>query len=106
MRQHAQLPEGSRSNEEKNTHDGSKQFGVEAADNLAQILRHLNDEDTLFLIVDGFMLYWDQDIYTDLDSKIFITASYETLKYRRENRQGYSTAEGNGKNLVLHRVED
>ncbi|ORY92287.1 hypothetical protein BCR43DRAFT_532698 [Syncephalastrum racemosum] len=94
VRQHAQLPEGSRSNEEKNTHDGSRHFGSTAATSLAKILKNLNDEDTVFLIVDGFMLYWDQDIYTDLDSKIFITASYDTLKYRRENRQGYSTAEG------------
>ncbi|CAG8440841.1 2164_t:CDS:2 [Ambispora leptoticha] len=47
----------------------------------------------IFVIVDGFMLYWDQEVSSNLDMKFFIDAGYETLKKRRENRSGYVTLE-------------
>ncbi|CAG8433495.1 6718_t:CDS:2 [Ambispora gerdemannii] len=48
----------------------------------------------VFVIVDGFMLYWDQEVRMKLDVKFFVRASYETLKQRRESRSGYVTHEG------------
>lgn len=58
------------------------------------MLSYLVKEDNHFVIVDGFMLYWDNRVYQHLDCKISLITSYETLKSRREQRQGYHTAEG------------
>ncbi|KAG2225514.1 hypothetical protein INT45_010341 [Circinella minor] len=89
-----QLPEKYQSNEANNTHDGSTSLSIEALDRLKETIAPLKQDDILFVIVDGFMLYWDQAICARLDCKIFIHASYETLKNRRESRQGYVTTEG------------
>lgn len=89
------LPEGFNSNEESNVHDGSKLLSNEAADKLRQILDpFVQDPEAIFVIVDGFMLYWDERVSQQLDCKITFTASFETLKRRREERQGYHTLEG------------
>ncbi|CDH57614.1 nicotinamide riboside kinase [Lichtheimia corymbifera JMRC:FSU:9682] len=90
--EHCKLPEGFVSKEEENKHDGSTQVSKHVLEGLSKLATAL--EDTLFLIVDGFMLYWDQELYQQFDCKIFITASYTTLKTRRESRQGYVTTEG------------
>ncbi|KAI9263316.1 P-loop containing nucleoside triphosphate hydrolase protein [Phascolomyces articulosus] len=89
-----QLPEKYRSNEVNNTHDGSTLISDVALERLKESIAPLKQDDTLYLIVDGFMLYWDRDLCTHLDCKVFINASYETLKHRRESRQGYVTTEG------------
>ncbi|RUP43246.1 hypothetical protein BC936DRAFT_137435 [Jimgerdemannia flammicorona] len=47
-----------------------------------------------FVIVDGFMLYWDEEVMRELDIRVFVRGAYETLKRRREERQGYVTIEG------------
>ncbi|CAO3650720.1 unnamed protein product [Cunninghamella blakesleeana] len=52
------------------------------------------NNNTLWLIVDGFMLLSDPQVYELLDYRVFVTASYATLKKRREERQGYHTLEG------------
>jgi nicotinamide/nicotinate riboside kinase len=89
------LPEGFTSNEESNVHDGSSLLSIEAVNALNQILApFVNDPDAIFVFVDGFMLYWNDQVSQQLDCKITITASYETLKSRREKRQGYHTLEG------------
>ncbi|KAI8372857.1 P-loop containing nucleoside triphosphate hydrolase protein [Radiomyces spectabilis] len=92
-RQHeGQLPPGYKSNEVNNTHDGSNLLPKDA---LNRLLRQLDvEQDDIFIIVDGFMLYWDADVTSVLDCRIFMTASYETLKNRREGRKGYATIEG------------
>ncbi|KAH3676168.1 hypothetical protein WICMUC_002190 [Wickerhamomyces mucosus] len=45
------------------------------------------------VFVDGFMLFNSREVIKKLDSKIFITAHYQTLKSRRERRLGYQTQE-------------
>lgn len=40
------------------------------------------------------MLYWDDRVSQQLDCKVNITGTFETLKSRREKRQGYHTLEG------------
>ncbi|CAB4374212.1 unnamed protein product [Rhizophagus irregularis] len=59
---------------------------------------HHNDDDDddewNILLVDGFLLYVDQDVINELDTKLFVNASYDTLKTRRENRSVYVTIEG------------
>lgn len=90
-----QFPPNFKSNEESNVHDGSKLISVEASAQLKQILKpFLTNEDVVFVFVDGFMLYWDEQVSQQLDCKISFTGSYATLKSRREKRQGYHTLEG------------
>ncbi|ORX76954.1 P-loop containing nucleoside triphosphate hydrolase protein [Basidiobolus meristosporus CBS 931.73] len=47
-----------------------------------------------FLLIDGFIMYCFPELVRHLDVKIFIKASYETLKRRREEKIGYTTLEG------------
>ncbi|KAG1055489.1 hypothetical protein G6F43_002554 [Rhizopus delemar] len=88
------LPEGFHSYEENNLHDGSNQLDNETALELRQKLSGFIEKDDRFIIVDGFMLYWDDRLIDELDCKISLKTSYETAKSRREERQGYHTQEG------------
>lgn len=67
----------------------------------------LNDDETTYLkksvqkfnkydlvIVDGFMLFHDEELASLFDVKLFFHADYETLKSRRSKRKGYSTVAG------------
>jgi nicotinamide/nicotinate riboside kinase len=90
-----QLPPDFSSNEESNIHDGSKLISSEASAQIEQILKPFStNQDAIFVFVDGFMLYWDDKVSQHIDCKIAFTGSYETLKSRREKRQGYHTLEG------------
>jgi nicotinamide/nicotinate riboside kinase len=53
-----------------------------------------DDDEWNFLLVDGFLLYVNQDVINELDIKLFVSANYDTLKDRRENRSVYITIEG------------
>ncbi|KAI0256448.1 P-loop containing nucleoside triphosphate hydrolase protein [Lactifluus subvellereus] len=44
-------------------------------------------------LVDGFLLYWDQEVVDTLDTRIFLRVPYDVLKERRSERSGYATAE-------------
>jgi nicotinamide/nicotinate riboside kinase len=46
------------------------------------------------IIVDGFLIYEDKNVYEQFDVSIFLEASKEELKKRRSQRQGYITLEG------------
>lgn len=50
---------------------------------------------TKFVILDGFILYVDEQLRNTIDVKFFLTAPYQVLKDRRESRKGYATLEGN-----------
>lgn len=91
-----QLPDGFKSNEESNVHDGSSLVSQEASFKLREILSPLLEKysNVTFVFVDGFLLYWDDNVSQKLDCKISFKASYESLKSRREKRQGYHTLEG------------
>ncbi|KAF8267946.1 hypothetical protein EI94DRAFT_1778730 [Lactarius quietus] len=43
--------------------------------------------------VDGFLLYWDQEVVDTLDARIFIRVPYDIIKERRAERSVYATAE-------------
>lgn len=53
---------------------------------------------TKFVILDGFILYVDEQLRNTIDVKFFLTAPYQVLKDRRESRKGYATLEGNTRN--------
>ncbi|KIM77169.1 hypothetical protein PILCRDRAFT_623853 [Piloderma croceum F 1598] len=45
-------------------------------------------------LVDGFLLYWNQDVIDQLDVRVFLRVPHDVLKHRRHERHGYHTAEG------------
>jgi nicotinamide/nicotinate riboside kinase len=87
-----QLPVDYASNEESNVHDGSALISPEALLELERILSPLRDFQ--FVFVDGFMLYYNDEVLKQLDCKVSFNCSYDTLKSRRDKRQGYHTVEG------------
>jgi nicotinamide/nicotinate riboside kinase len=46
------------------------------------------------LIADGFLLYYDEKIRSQMDVRLFLRCKQSTLIKRRESRGGYATAEG------------
>ncbi|CAG8785695.1 5388_t:CDS:2, partial [Racocetra fulgida] len=52
-----------------------------------------NLTDWTFVLVDGFLLYWDMQVVKELDIKLFVQADYAILKKRREERTGYVTVD-------------
>ncbi|RUS16471.1 P-loop containing nucleoside triphosphate hydrolase protein [Endogone sp. FLAS-F59071] len=59
-----------------------------------EMLGENGDDDWAFVIVDGFMLYYHEDVMRELDARVFVRSSYEVLKRRREARKVYATIEG------------
>ncbi|KAI9592522.1 hypothetical protein BDF19DRAFT_425339 [Syncephalis fuscata] len=47
-----------------------------------------------FIVVDGFLLFTHPEIVSRLNVRVFVTASKEALRRRREARVGYVTVEG------------
>ncbi|OWZ65212.1 hypothetical protein AYX15_03274 [Cryptococcus neoformans] len=45
--------------------------------------------ELIWVIVDGFVLYYDKDVVDMLDIRIFLRVPYDVLKDRREERQVY-----------------
>ncbi|KAF5385768.1 hypothetical protein D9615_002339 [Tricholomella constricta] len=43
-------------------------------------------------LVDGFLLYWNQEVIDQLDVRIFLRVPEEVLRKRRHERHGYHTA--------------
>ncbi|RGB38373.1 P-loop containing nucleoside triphosphate hydrolase protein [Rhizophagus diaphanus] len=93
------LPSTFQSKEIKNSLKEKKDDNDNNDDNHHNHHNHHNDDDDdddewNILLVDGFLLYVNQDVINELDTKLFVNASYDTLKTRRENRAGYVTIEG------------
>ncbi|CAL1708056.1 unnamed protein product [Somion occarium] len=51
-------------------------------------------EQLIWVLVDGFLLYWHPEVVDTLDVRIFLRVPEEVLKQRRHERHGYHTAEG------------
>ncbi|KAI0812274.1 P-loop containing nucleoside triphosphate hydrolase protein [Irpex lacteus] len=49
-------------------------------------------EKIVWVVVDGFLLYWDQAVVDSLDVRVFLRVPEEVLKQRRHERHGYHTA--------------
>ncbi|KAF0561873.1 P-loop containing nucleoside triphosphate hydrolase protein [Gigaspora margarita] len=47
-----------------------------------------------FVLVDGFLLYYDSEVIKELDVKFFVKADREIIKKRRKERTSYITVEG------------
>ncbi|KAG6821014.1 hypothetical protein H0H93_007904 [Arthromyces matolae] len=56
--------------------------------------RQETGENIIWGLVDGFLLYWNQEVIDELDVRIFLRVPEPVLKKRRHERHGYHTAEG------------
>ncbi|KAF8943449.1 ribosylnicotinamide kinase [Haplosporangium gracile] len=107
VKEHGEFPEGFDSLEDKNP-VGSKEYSTpipqEVLDPLrdrimAEAARGQGQDErertvTKFVILDGFMLYVDEQLRSMIDVRFYLTAPYQILKERRESRKGYATLEG------------
>lgn len=50
-------------------------------------------EDVVWVVVDGFLLYWDPRIYNWLNVRAYLRVPELIARERREERQGYYTAD-------------
>ncbi|KAH9832270.1 P-loop containing nucleoside triphosphate hydrolase protein [Rhodofomes roseus] len=56
--------------------------------------REEKGERLIWVVVDGFLLYWHPEVVEQLDARIFLRVPHDVLKQRRLERHGYHTAEG------------
>ncbi|KAK9454061.1 P-loop containing nucleoside triphosphate hydrolase protein [Dipodascopsis uninucleata] len=90
------LPEGFVSKEDQNF-TGEPPVTVEEAREVKRRIfgeQDSNFDDTEMCIVDGFMLYNDDQLLSKFDMRILLRGKYEKMKARREARNGYATLEG------------
>ncbi|KAK9465588.1 P-loop containing nucleoside triphosphate hydrolase protein [Lipomyces arxii] len=89
------LQDGLYSKEDKNAL-GKPPVTLEEADEIKKQIVGQNSEvdEIKFCIVDGFLLFIDEELTSKLDVKLLLRAPYESLKARREARNGYATLEG------------
>ncbi|CAG8572473.1 16280_t:CDS:2 [Racocetra fulgida] len=103
LHQTGSLPTTFVSNEIKNAHSDVKTYGLyELVRRLSlrvnEVLNELAEDgdknnEWYFVLVDGFLLYYDPEVIKELDVKLFVRADHDTLKQRREDRAGYITVE-------------
>jgi uridine kinase len=76
----------------QNNHHGSDLLSKDDFQDIFEPLESL--QDIIFVIVEGFLLFCDEAVCANLDSKFFVCASKQVLKVRRESRAGYKTLQG------------
>ncbi|KAF9512139.1 hypothetical protein BS47DRAFT_1330451 [Hydnum rufescens UP504] len=92
-----QLPPGHSSHDHLN-----EQVEIPAADDtlstwrtrFSELDNSAAGEEIQWVIVDGFLLYWDKGIADQLDIRLFLRVPHDVLRQRRHARHGYHTAEG------------
>ncbi|KAL0956210.1 hypothetical protein HGRIS_002367 [Hohenbuehelia grisea] len=100
VKESGELPEDHRSHDHLN-----KQKAVPVAEEVADRLRaefialqeqivKEKGQKIVCGLVDGFLLYWNRDVFDQLDVKFFLRVPHDVLKHRRHERHGYHTAEG------------
>jgi len=71
---------------------------IEVFEGLRREREKYANERIVWGLVDGFLLYWNQEVIDELDVRIFLRVPEEVLKKRRHQRHGYHTA---GKKLLM-----
>ncbi|KAF9792668.1 P-loop containing nucleoside triphosphate hydrolase protein [Thelephora terrestris] len=51
-------------------------------------------EKVIWVLLDGFLLYWNQEVVGHIDVRVLLRAPHDVLRQRRHERHGYHTAEG------------
>ncbi|KAJ3522486.1 hypothetical protein NM688_g8868 [Phlebia brevispora] len=49
-------------------------------------------EKLVWVMVDGFLLYWHKEVVDSLDVRVLLRVPHDVLKHRRHERHGYHTA--------------
>ncbi|KAI5477222.1 hypothetical protein MNV49_006595 [Pseudohyphozyma bogoriensis] len=52
------------------------------------------EHEVAYVILDGFLIFWDDESVKEYDVRVFVREGYDVLKKRRNERHGYHTAEG------------
>lgn len=68
---------------------------------LHPILSKLVPGKAMIVLVDGFLLHYDESVCAQMQGNIFLSASFETCRLRRSTRDGYISIDGL-KNNRLH----
>jgi len=51
-------------------------------------------EKVTWVLLDGFLLYWNREVVDRIDVRVLLRAPRDVLRQRRHERHGYHTAEG------------
>jgi len=49
-------------------------------------------EKVIWVLLDGFILYWNQEVVNHIDVRVLLRAPHDVLRQRRHERHGYHTA--------------
>ncbi|KAF8578663.1 P-loop containing nucleoside triphosphate hydrolase protein [Ramaria rubella] len=92
------LPESHKSHDHLNE---NKEVPVDTAvitrlrqesDRIAKKHQEKHGERIVWAIVDGFLMYWNEQVINQLDVRVFLRVPREVLQQRRHERHGYHTA--------------
>lgn len=72
----------------------ARKFGTSGDGDNAQGGGRKSPLPTHIVFLDGFLLYYDEQLRSQIDLPIFLRIGRELLKERRDKRGGYVTAEG------------
>jgi len=56
--------------------------------------REKEGERVVWVLLDGFLLYWNRDVVDQIDVRVLLRTPHDVLRQRRHERHGYHTAEG------------
>ncbi|GLB37326.1 putative P-loop containing nucleoside triphosphate hydrolase protein [Lyophyllum shimeji] len=74
--------------------DAVRDHWVEVFDRIRKEREAQGKEKIIWGLLDGFLLYWNQEVVDQLDVCIFLRVPEDVLRKRRHERHGYHTAEG------------
>ncbi|KAG6857765.1 hypothetical protein H0H87_004181 [Tephrocybe sp. NHM501043] len=65
---------------------------IETFEGIRREREQKGEEKIIWGLVDGFLMYWNQEVINELDVRIFLRVPEPVLKQRRHERHGYHTA--------------
>ncbi|CDZ98255.1 p-loop containing nucleoside triphosphate hydrolase protein [Phaffia rhodozyma] len=96
FKQTGQLPDDHQTHDHLNTLEGVS-VGEDVKNEVKDLINGIEQKsrkegvEIVWGILDGFVVYWDEDVLSKLDVRIFLRVPYATLKSRREARSTYVT---------------
>ncbi|KAG6866673.1 hypothetical protein C0991_000783 [Blastosporella zonata] len=72
--------------------DSVRDMWIESFETMRKEREQRGEEKIIWGLVDGFLLYWNQEVIDELDVRVFLRVPEPVLKKRRHERHGYHTA--------------